>query len=143
MRAPEGSSVPLTEALRAKRLAEADTPLERKMIFLANAVVVVCIVVVALVFMLSRLPDPQPKKAARAKKPALGKDGRYTVADVAKHAAEARAALLAAQPHVSEKILSVVAGRRLDNHQRRCVRRHVVCGRTPRRAGDTAARRVR
>lgn len=81
---------PLSAAARALREAETAGTFEQNMIFLANAAAVFLVVVVLLCTLLGALPDKESaaqrrKKGAAAA--AAAKAGRYTAADVAKHAA--------------------------------------------------------
>ena len=82
---------PLSAAARALREAETAGTFEQNMIFLANAAAVFLVVVVLLCTLLGALPDKdsaaQRRKKGAAAAAAAAKDGRYTAADVAKHAA--------------------------------------------------------
>jgi hypothetical protein len=85
---------PMSEAAKALREAEIAGGFEAKLIFAANAAVVLLVCAVVFFTLLTAGPDrPRKGKKGKAGQPAAaarGKDGRYTAAEVAKHSSAVR-----------------------------------------------------
>jgi hypothetical protein len=83
----------MSDAAKALREAEIAGGFEAKLIWAANAAVVLLVCVVIFFTLLTAGPDkPARKRKGAAAAAAKAKDGRYTAAEVAKHASAVRTA---------------------------------------------------